>query len=371
MSTNILIPVPSYTPPAYDLGMFQPPAFTPPPLSLVDTDLLKQMPAADVAAYLQSVGYTVTPGTPVTPPVVTPPAGTAGFGQAPMQVPAGYTAAQKVWGDTFAGTALDLSKWSPEQGANGILWNNGGRMKDDPFGFPYTGPNTNSAGASLSADSELYVPWRADNSGPIKVNNGLSITASPNTPKGLFGQLDPLGIHYGYQSGCICSTAKPGHGPGETAHFSLPQTGKTMWRINAKMCDMNHGLAPCAWLMPATGSGKELDFIQGCFTRGGGNQNSKPLAMGFAPSAQVPILPFDSTAAFHEYGIELDWKNNLVNFYVDGKPIGTPISGQLSPCAYELMLNVQAWITAPGWATVVDNMSSGTFQIAETDVYAA
>ena len=70
MSTTIIIPVPvlSVAP-----GPVQPPAVTvtPPPVSVSDTDLLPQMPDADIVTYLQGKGYIIT--TPPTPPPPPPP----------------------------------------------------------------------------------------------------------------------------------------------------------------------------------------------------------------------------------------------------------------------------------------------------------
>jgi Polysaccharide lyase len=57
MATNISVNVPAST------------------VSVSDTTLLGQMPTADVVAYLQSKGYTVTSGTPTPTPTPTPPAG--------------------------------------------------------------------------------------------------------------------------------------------------------------------------------------------------------------------------------------------------------------------------------------------------------
>lgn len=278
-----------------------------------------------------------------------------------MAAPSGYT--NLVLHDTFAGTTLDLTKWSPALGANGDLWNNYGKLGNDPNGFPYTGYNTPD-----TTDSELYVPTPNKQ---ITVNNGLTITATPNTAR-----LNPGGVHYQYLSGALTSVAQPGHGPGESANFVLPQTGKQMVRINCKMPDMNRGIAPCMWFMPGNtgGNSNELDFLQGCFTGSPGPQNNKPLGTGYFANGDKgqasPDVGFDSTAAFHVYGIEVSWVTQTITGYADHKVMWT-YKGTLSPQQYEIILNVQCWLPGQGWCTGVDGVTGGSWEIAEVQAWVA
>ena len=56
-----------------------------------------------------------------------------------MSPPAGYTTQQMIFDDQFSGTSLDTTKWNTYLGAQGIAWNNYGRIA-----MPYSGPNTPS-----------------------------------------------------------------------------------------------------------------------------------------------------------------------------------------------------------------------------------
>ena len=298
-------------------------------------------------------------------PVINAPSGGAGFGQAIMPAPAGYT--NMIFQDTFLGTALNLAKWNPAMGAEGGLWNNEGKLGKDPNGFPYTGPNTNSSGASESYDSELNCKSQ------IVVNNGCTITAQPNS-----ANLNPGGIHYPYLAGAMTTVAPPGSGPGVTANFTLPTSGKWYVQIRCKMPDMSHGIAPGLWFMPGHSGGavNEFDFIQGCFapqmTSNAALYNYFPLAIdwdnGPAAGTHVPNVGFDSTAAFHIYGVEVNWAAGTATGYVDGKSIYS--ASQLpTPQAYEIIVNVQCWQAGLSWATGI-NGSSGSWQIAEIQAYA-
>ena len=42
-----------------------------------------------------------------------------------------------IFDDQFSGTSLDTTKWNTYLGAQGIVWNNYGRIA-----MPYSGPNT-------------------------------------------------------------------------------------------------------------------------------------------------------------------------------------------------------------------------------------
>ncbi len=50
---------------------------------------------------------------------------------------AGYTTQQMIFDDQFSGTSLDTAKWNTYLGAQGIVWNDRGRLPS-----PYSGPNT-------------------------------------------------------------------------------------------------------------------------------------------------------------------------------------------------------------------------------------
>jgi hypothetical protein len=291
----------------------------------------------------------------------------AGFGQPIMPAPPGFT--NLVFHDAFPGTSLNLAKWNPALGAQGGLWNNFSKLGKDPQGFPYTGPNTNSAGVSEGYDSELYAKSQ------IMVNNGLTIVAQPNTAK-----LAPGGILYPYLSGALTTVAFPGSGPGVTVDFTLPSTGKWYLQIRCKMPDMSNGIAPCLWFMPGASGGNvnEFDYIQGCFgpqaTSNPALYNNFPLGIDFdnGPAPTAPPLVnvgFDSTQAFHMYGIEFNWDAGTVTGYVDGAVVYTHATPP--PQSYEIILNVQCWMKGQTWCTGVTGSNSGSWQIAEIQAYSS
>jgi hypothetical protein len=290
--------------------------------------------------------------------------GGAGFGQPVMSPPAGYTARQLAFSDTFSGTRLDLTKWTPEGGYSGFILSNRGALPNDAGGRPYTGPNT-----PTSTEDELFVPTEGQANSTIVVNNGLSLWVRPNSGANL---LNPGGIHYQALSGWLDSVIQPGHGPGETANYKLPSTGKWYVQVRCKMPDMVHGCIPGLWFMPASsGGGTELDFIQGGLNPSGSpNANYYPIGAGFAPNADTPSVGFDSTTAFHIYGIELNWATGKVTGYVDGTQI-IQFNVGTSAVQYEIILDTMAWLPGLGWAVGYDRATSSAWRIAELQAYAA
>ena len=82
-----------------------------------------------------------------------------------MPAPAGYTTQQMIFDDQFSGTSLDTAKWNTYLGAQGIVWNDRGRLPS-----PYSGPNT----VTNQADT-MFGPSQ------VSVNDGLTLTAQRNT----------------------------------------------------------------------------------------------------------------------------------------------------------------------------------------------
>jgi len=278
----------------------------------------------------------------------------AGFGQPVMAAPAGYS--NMIFHDTFSGTSLDLTKWSPSWGGNGILWNNFGKMGNDPNGFPYTGPNT-----PTSTEDQLFAASQ------VVVNNGLTITLKPNT-----APLNPGGVHYQCVSGSIESVAMSGHGPGESANFVLPSTGRWHVQMRAKVPDMNHGMSPQLWFMPghSGGNSNELDGVQGGLVTS--NSNNYPIcAQYFGPTKSpegVPNVGVDATLAFHVYGVEVVWPN-VINVYFDGAKVWT-YSETMPAQNYMIKIDLAAWLPGLGWATGYAG-ATGQLQVAEVQAYSA
>jgi len=295
----------------------------------------------------------------------------AGFGQTIMSPPTGYTSGELAFQDTFQGTTLNLAKWSPNWGGNGILWNNDGSLGNDSNGYPYTGPNT-----PTSTEDELFVPCGLDGAAgqTLAVNNGLTITTYPNTTGAFTGApLNPGGVHYQCITGCISSVRRPGYGPGETANFALPSTGKWYVQVRCKNPNMIAGVNPVLWFMPAYsgGNSNELDFIQGGLAPGSSpNANYYPCYMEYFSGSDprsVPDVGFDSTAAFHIYGIELSWDANTIKFYADGSEIWS-VSQTLVVQQYQIQLNNLQWLNT-GYSTQYDGSTVSAWEIAEVQAY--
>ena len=268
-----------------------------------------------------------------------------------MPPPAGFTAAQMIFQDTFNGTSLNLAKWNPALGANNQLWNNEGKLGKDAQGFPYTGPNT-----PTTTESELCAKSQ------IAVNKGLTITTVPN-PNNVGGQ--------GYQAitGNMITHTPPGSGPGVTAGFTLPSTGTWYVQIRCKCPNMAAGIQPALWFMPAIGNaGTELDFLQGGL-HPGGNANNYPVGTGFVPSVATPNVGFDASAAFHVYGIKLVW-GGTVTCFADGTRVASFSAAGKTACGYEIILGSLAWLKGLSWAVGYGGGTS-QFQVAEIQAYSA
>ena len=136
-----------------------------------------------------------------------------------MPDPAGYTNQQLIFDDRFSGTSLDTTKWTTSLGAQGIVWNDNGRLP-----APYSAPNVPASG---SADVAMFGPSQ------VSVDNGLTLTAQRNT--------NQYASTYPWISGVVTTEGK----------FSLPSGGWYV-QVKAKMPDMTAGMWPAIWLMPAT-----------------------------------------------------------------------------------------------------------------------
>ncbi len=266
-----------------------------------------------------------------------------------MSPPAGFTPQQMIFDDQFSGTSLDTSKWNTYLGAQGIVWNNFGRIA-----MPYSGPNTPS-----NNELAMYGPSQAS------VNDGLTLTAQRNT--------NAYAGTYPWISGAITTEGK----------FSLPTTG---WYVQAKIKvpDMTQGMWPGLWFLPAVpGPFNEIDFLQGGFTEGGGPVNQSPLGTGYFPTGQsnpvsetIPDLGFDATAGYHIYGVQ--WTPGVgVKGFVDGKLVwslpNAAVPGGIVAEPYEIILDLQvASATDAAWHTFPSATSpGGSMEVAEVQAYSS
>ena len=273
---------------------------------------------------------------------------TASGGRVGMRAPAGYTSQQMIFDDQFSGTSLDTTKWNTYLGAQGIVWNDRGRLAS-----PYSGPNTftNQAAAMF---------------GPSQVNvqNGLTLTAQRNT--------NAYSGTYPWLSGAVTTEGK----------FTLPTTG---WYVQAKIKvpDMTEGMWPSMWFLPSKSGTpfNEIDFVQGGFIEGGGIVNQSPLATGYFPSGQSkpigetnPDLGFDATARYHVYGIE--WKPGVgIKGFVDGKLVWTvtqaQVPGGIVAQPYEIVFSLQVATASDSAFHTLPTATSpgGAMKVAEVQAY--
>jgi len=264
-----------------------------------------------------------------------------------MPAPAGYTAQQMIFDDQFSGTSLDATKWNTYLGAQGIVWNNYGRLAT-----PYSGPNT-----PFTNEAAMFGPSQ------VSVNDGLTLTAQRNT--------NAYAGTYPWISASITTEGK----------FSLPTTG---WYVQAKikLPDMTQGLWPGLWFLPAVpGPFNEIDFVQGGFIEGGGPVNQSPLGTAYFPTGQsspvgetIPDLGFDATTGYHIYGIE--WTPGVgINGYVDGNLVwslsNAQVPGGIVAEPYEVVLNLQvATASDSSWHTLPTATSpGGSMEVAEIQAY--
>ena len=264
------------------------------------------------------------------------------------------TVGQQIFNDSFTGTTLD-SNWNAWEGApNGpgqasAVWNNGGNM---PAGD--SGPNCQNGDGN---DLEI------DNPSQITVNNGLSITATPNTTDEQIGTNGPC---YTYHSGAL------------TYNGTLPITG---WYVQAtiKVPDMSHGLWPGMWFLDP-GAAHELDALQGGFTPCSPTENYCPMGTGyFANGAGQPVdedinsVGFDATTQYVTYGVEYQ-PGVAINYYVNGNlyetiPNSDAAPGGIPPEPYNIIINLQ--VGSPktsGWHTVA-NGTPGTMYVSNVQAW--
>jgi beta-glucanase (GH16 family) len=263
-----------------------------------------------------------------------------------MPAPAGYSASQLIFDDTFAGTSLNASHWVTYMGAQGIVWNDEGHLP-----LPYSGPNQGGT------DLEMYAPSQ------VSVDNGLTISAQRNT--------NQYAGPYPWLSGVVTTEGK----------FSLPATG---WYVQARMKlpDQSHGMWPGMWFLPSgSGAFNEIDSVQGGFSPcNAPNQNYCPLGTGyFASGGQligeaIPNVGFDSSAGYHTFGVE--WKPGVgVSEFVDGKDVWSvsesEVPGGIVAQAYEIILNLQvAANSTAGWRTITTaSTPTSSMQVSEVQAY--
>ena len=198
-----------------------------------------------------------------------------------MTPPAGYSATQMTFDDTFSGSSLDSSNWTPEL-APGSVWNDESLPSGD-----------SSAGSNQAA---YWAPSQAT------VNNGLTLSARQTTSS-------DVGYAKGFNwvSGAV------------TSNFTLPSTGWYV-QIEAQMPDTSDGMWPALWFLPRS-SAQEFDGLEGGWKGSNPNdQGHSDLFLGSGQQQDVWSTPGGTniTAGYNTYGFQ----------YIPGQSVTTYFNGQ-------------------------------------------
>lgn len=263
-----------------------------------------------------------------------------------MSAPPGYTNQQLILADRFAGADLDTQKWSTYLGAQGIIWNNYGRLP-----VPYSAPNA----SPLEDELAMFGPSQ------VSVHNGLTLTAQANTTR--------FAKTYPWISGVTTTEGK----------VSLPATGWYV-QVKAKMPDMTAGMWPAIWFMPDTSTSKvpEIDLFEGGWKSPDPNETMHADYGGGAgqyPGYRDIIYntKTDLSAGYHIYGIQYI-PHVSVKYFFDGTLVfeqSASDKGGVPAGTYELLLQLQ--VASPQtsqWHTVATASSpSQNMDIAEVQAY--
>jgi beta-glucanase (GH16 family) len=262
-------------------------------------------------------------------------------------VPAGYTAADLEFEDTFGGTSLDTTKWNPyvtSNSARGVPWNtngHGGSSLQNPV---------------VIANQEYYLPTQAI------VNNGLDLMAQETQTAGMLAGVPKT---YAWRSGAV------------TTYGKFQFTGGYV-QIVAKM-PSSPGMWPSLWTLPGPGATNgddvEIDMFEGGYYGNGVDplQNySWHLHTQQGLEGGVTNVGVDLSAEFHTYGMQ--WvPDQSIKWFLDGQLVGevtekqTPIPDE----PMELIMNLAisnstsaAYRTTPDESTAtVDNLLIQKVQI--------
>ena len=260
---------------------------------------------------------------------------------AEMTSPEGYSASQMIFDDQFSGTSLD-NNWSPQLGDEGSTWNNNGALPS-----PYSGPNT-----PLTNEEAMFGPSQ------VSVDNGLTLTATPNTNK--------YSGSYPWISGVVTTDGK----------FTLPTTGGWYVQVRAKMPDTSQGMWPAIWFLCGTkcSANNEFDGYEGGFN--GSNPNEIMHSDYFANQGQQEEgynVGTDLTSGYNTYGFQFI-PSHSITAYLNGQQVwqvlassGVTITGE----PYEIILELQvASALTSGFHTVTNSSTpTSSMEVSEVQAY--
>ncbi len=289
---------------------------------------------------------TTAPTTTTTAPVTTTTTATSPSGA--MAPPPGYTASQRIFDDSFSGTALDSSRWGTALGCCGTTWNDAGELP-----LPYSGP-TSPRNGGPGYNESMYAPSQ------VSVDNGLTLTAQANT--------NQWSSEFPWISGIVTTEGK----------FTLPTSG---WYVQAKikMPDTSQGMWPALWFLPPVGGTpfNEIDGFEGGMNGGSGPANQQGSSNYFADQGQQGTLwttngP-DMSSGYHVYGVEWLPGQSITAFF-DGWPVwrvAASPSVTVTAQPYQIMVELEvASQKAAGWHTAAGaGTPSSSMQVAEVQAY--
>jgi hypothetical protein len=287
-------------------------------------------PATPRGRTTTSQGRTTTSqgGTTTSPPQAAAPRGE-------MAAPPGYTRQQIIFDDTFSGSSLNTSNWTPELAP-------GSRWDTEHLGAPYSSGGSNQAA--------YWAPSQ------VTVDNGLTLTARQTT------QSD-IGYSRGlnWVSGVVTST------------LTLPSTGWYV-QISAKMPDTSLGMWPALWFLPSS-SFQEFDGFEGGWQGPSPNeQGHSDFFSGNGQQGEIWPTPSgaDIAAGYNTYGFQYI-PGQSVTVYFNGQEVyqvlasnGSTISAQ----AYYLLIELQVATAQVSHHTVATSTTpSASMKVAEVQAY--
>lgn len=246
-----------------------------------------------------------------------------------MSAPSGYS--KLIFNDTFSGITLDSTKWIPQIADQGGIWNNNGQL-------PYPLSAIGNAG---NYDAEY------DSPAALTVNNGLTITAKPDTSQS----------GYTWQSGVI------------DTHGKFYFQGGYL-QVRAKMPDSRTGGWGAIWSLEG---GCEIDTQESGFTALGTNVVNQVMASHMPDcnsNGQFYNSNVDLSGGYHIYGMQYV-PGKSVTMYLDGKQVAQ-FTTNIPTGSMSIILSLEvANSSASDWHTVVSNQTPIplTMNVSEVQVW--
>jgi hypothetical protein len=195
----------------------------------------------------------------------------------------------------------------------------------------------------------------------VTVNNGLTLTARPNTNQWV--------STYPWISGVVTTEGK----------FTLPTSGWYV-QVKAEMPDQSRGMWPAIWFLCGTScpDENELDGYEGGFLLGGTNPNDVMHSDFFADQGQQQSafdVDTDVTAGYNVYGFQFIPGQSITAYFNGTQVWQVNASSRVTIASepYQIMLELQvAGTPTSGWHTVASSSTpTSSMKVAEVQVYSA